>query len=260
MDRLNLIGVFLRVTLKNKKDEDDKKVSVNNDFLNLYEDERDKRNYYILFNGKVFPRNKYGIQLLRGGKTVCGLKDNAMDERTIYFPFIDAWVSMRNNIAYNNNGRQPGYFINNNEYKGPYEKHDKACDDSYNHIHVVRCNYIFDRDTNKHVLIVLYSQKLNGLGISVQYDKPNEPSVLLARGKIRNSIFYCEAPSHDILMRSAVYFFKSMMDIAKLYRDELTGDKPKSPESPVASSPLREEAKLREDSASPRAASTKKQI
>ena len=247
MDGLNLIGVYLRVSLNaNNK--------INNLFLNLYENDKDLRNYYIMFNHKIYPKNKYGVRLIRGGKNACGLKDNASDEPDMYFPFIETWLSMRNNIAYNDNMRQSGYFINNNDYKGPYEKYDKSCTDSYNHIHIIKCNYILDRDTKKHILIVLYSQKLNALGISIQYDKPNEPSVLLARGRIRNSVFYCEAPTHDILMKSAVFFFKSMMDIAKMYKEELVANKAKPPKSPK--SPLREEAKLKEKSPSPPRAAT----
>ena len=45
-----------------------------------------------------------------------------------------------------------------------------------------------------------------------------------------------------------------MMDIAKMYKEELVAKKPKSPKSPK--SPLREEAKLKEKSPSPPRAAT----
>jgi hypothetical protein len=186
-------------------------------FTSLYKPDNRNDVFYIKIENNGNRKNR-DLQIpnfldsVKGGNNNCGLRTNAYYDSRVDYSFINAWSS-KNNLSWSVN--QDGYFLNNKKYNGPYSQHSKECTDGDNHIHIFKAVYKYDYTRGRHNLIILYSQKNNGIPILVEYNKYNKASIKRVSGSHKNYIYYGESRSRELLNESAITYFKRLLFLAK---------------------------------------------
>jgi len=146
--------------------------------------------------------------------------------------FIDLLEASGITLAWNNNGRQPGYYINNHrkarDGTNKFDVFDDWCNDGNKHIHLLKIEHVrynnTDNDPNndRHILIIKYSQKVDGQGIGLQYNnflRDGRPLPTIVAGITRNSLIYCESSRYDLVLQAGLAGILSGFEVAANFED-----------------------------------------